>query len=215
MAHAFDHHNASLSEGFFLRCCGRGLTWKALLVTGWHGFPRRRRQPWRRGARRAPPPPCAAPGGGGSRGSDPIIFGAGAPPGRGKWATLKATIYPPLKGSLPPQRSLAGRPSSRPGSRGRRIEHRRCAAHTRLQLRQQQPERGASRNRYRHVTLQRQHSAAGRPPNAECSHYPAFPPSGMDAKETALIATQSSYRLASNREVRQWQASRSVISTTT
>ena len=38
VAHAFDHHNASLSEGA-PRCCGRGLAWKALLEAGWRGFP--------------------------------------------------------------------------------------------------------------------------------------------------------------------------------
>jgi hypothetical protein len=50
---------------------------------------------------RRPPSPGASwrrTGGGGSGESAPGFFGAGAPPGRGKWATLKATIYPPLFG---------------------------------------------------------------------------------------------------------------------
>ncbi len=38
MAHAFDHHNAFLSEGAPLSC-GRGLDWKAAVEAGWHGFP--------------------------------------------------------------------------------------------------------------------------------------------------------------------------------
>ena len=101
VAHAFDHHNASLSEG------APSLLWSGpcleSLVGG--GLARISRVGCdnRGGAAPSVSPPrrCAAPGGGVSGGSDPVFFGAGAPPGRGKWATLKATIYPPLRGVAP------------------------------------------------------------------------------------------------------------------
>ena len=37
-------------------------------------------------------------GGGDGGGSDPPLFGAGAPPGRGKWSTLRSTTYPAPRG---------------------------------------------------------------------------------------------------------------------
>ena len=104
VAHAFNRHNASLSEGGALAVVVGALPGKPY----WKGVgtdsPRRLRPPSRGGARRVPPRPARRTGRGGSGGSDPMLFGAGAPPGRGKWPTLKPTIYPPrFSGSLPPQ----------------------------------------------------------------------------------------------------------------
>ena len=51
-----------------------------------------------------PPPRTPRRGvtrGGGSGGSDPLIFGAGAPPGRGRWCTPKSTTSPPRFGVAP------------------------------------------------------------------------------------------------------------------
>ena len=86
------------------RCCGRGLAWKALWDAGWHGFPASAATTV---AGRCPACPrvgrCAAPGGRGSGGSDPLVFGAGAPPGRGDGARQSSPFPPPFLGSLPPQ----------------------------------------------------------------------------------------------------------------
>ena len=98
MAHAFDHHNAALSEG------EPSLLWsrpclEALLDTGWHGFPAPAAIKRSAAAPRVSPIARrvggAAPGGGGSGESDPPIFGAGAPPGRGDGARQNSP-FPPL-----------------------------------------------------------------------------------------------------------------------
>ena len=101
MVHAFNHHNASLSEGGALAAVVGALPGKPYGTRVGPDSPSRLRPPWRGGARRVPPRPARRTGGGGSGGSDPPIFGAGAPPGRSKWATLKPTIYPPLRGVAP------------------------------------------------------------------------------------------------------------------
>ena len=67
---------------------GRGLARIAQILWG--------KAPWGAGIACPPPrtPRRGATRGGGSGGSDPPIFGAGAPPGRGKWSTLRSTSYP-------------------------------------------------------------------------------------------------------------------------
>ena len=97
MAHAFDDHNASLSEGAPLAAVVGALPgkpyWKRV-----GRIPRVGCDKAKRGCASRVPASSGAPhemGDGGE--SDPPFFGAGAPPGRGKWATLKATIYPHLR----------------------------------------------------------------------------------------------------------------------
>ncbi len=192
-----------------------GFAWKSLLDVGWHGFPESSAVK----RRRAPPPPVPpSPGasarrtaGGVGGGSDPRFLDAGAPPGRGRWCARMVTPSPLPCGGRSLHSDPCGKASEPMRKPRRRIDHRRCAMRTRLRLRQQQPERGAGRNRRRHAALHRRRSIAGRTPNVEHAHDRVFPRSGVDGKETALIATQSSYRLVSDREVRQWQASRSAI----
>lgn len=88
------------------------------LPTAWHGFPAPVATTV---AGRCPACPrlarYAAPRGGGSGGSAPLIFGAGAPPGRGKWATLKATIYPPLRDRVAPSTVAPGGKAIEPARR--------------------------------------------------------------------------------------------------
>ena len=98
VAHAFDHHNASLSEG------APSLLWtgpclERLVGGGFARIPRVGCVKAKGGCAscfRASPGAPHERGAGGE--SDPHFFGADAPPGRGKWPTLKATIYPPLRG---------------------------------------------------------------------------------------------------------------------
>ena len=84
------------------RRCGPGCAQKPLLDKGWHGFP---------GSSGVKPPAVATrvsrasrgaswrrTGGGDGGESDPGFFGAGAPPGRGRWCTPKSTTSPPLVG---------------------------------------------------------------------------------------------------------------------
>ena len=87
------------------RCCGPGCARESALHRGWHGFPESS------AVKRSAVPAACVPashsaswrhtGGGGSGGSDPPIFGAGAPPGRGRWCTPKSTTSPPLVGVAP------------------------------------------------------------------------------------------------------------------
>ena len=107
-------------RGLFPRCCGRGLAWKALWDTGWHGFPASaattvagRRPACLRLAR------CAAPGGGGSGGSDPVFFGAGAPRAGGKVARPLATFPPLVLGVAPSTVVPGGKAVLLPVARGR------------------------------------------------------------------------------------------------
>ena len=105
VAHAFDHRNASLSEGEVL----------AVVVQAVPGNPH-----WTRVGTDCPSPPGYGPvrrrhcvsaashgaswrrtGGGGSGGSDPRIFGAGAPPGRGDGARQSSPFPPPVFGVAP------------------------------------------------------------------------------------------------------------------
>ena len=97
VAHAHDHHNASLSEDGAPRGCGRGFAWKALLDKGWHRFPARLRQPWRGWIRsvQAPrrfPPRASHTRPGGER---PPHFCRWCATGQGRWCTPKFTISPP------------------------------------------------------------------------------------------------------------------------
>ena len=97
VAHAFDHHNASLSEGEPLTAVVGALAGKLY----WRRVGTDSRVGCTTVARRRPACPrvarCAAPGGGGSGGSDPGFFAAGAAPGRGRWCTSKFTISPPRR----------------------------------------------------------------------------------------------------------------------
>ena len=103
------------------RCCGRGLAWKALLEAGWHGFRASAAIKRSEAAPRVSLPRTArrgaAPGGGRSGESDPT-FRPLVRHGGGQRGTGVGTPFaPPAGRSLSPQRSLAGRPSSRPASR--------------------------------------------------------------------------------------------------
>ena len=105
MARRFNRPNAPLSEGEAL----------AVVVLVLPGNPHWTRvgtdcrllwskAPW--GAGIACPPPSHAAswrhtGGGGGGGSDPGLFGAGTPPGRGRWCTPKSTTSPPRFGVAP------------------------------------------------------------------------------------------------------------------
>ena len=98
MAHAFDHPNASLSEGEVLAVVVQ-------VVPGnpyWKRIGKDSPNPLRQSVVRRRPASHGASwrrtGGGGSGGSDPPLFGAGAPPGRGKWSTLRSTTYPAPRG---------------------------------------------------------------------------------------------------------------------
>ena len=53
-------------------------------------------------------------GGGGSGGSDPPFLTAGAPPGRGKWSTLRSTTYPSPSGGRSLHSDPCGKASGRP-----------------------------------------------------------------------------------------------------
>ena len=57
------------------RCCGGGLAWKALLDTGWHGFPVSAATSVAGGAPRVPASPGASHGREEGGGSDPPLFG--------------------------------------------------------------------------------------------------------------------------------------------
>ena len=87
------------------RRCGIGGARESALDVGWHGLPessgvKPRAAPGRR-VPASPPASARRTGGGGSGGSDPLFFGAGAPPGRGKWSTLRSTSYPSPAGVAP------------------------------------------------------------------------------------------------------------------
>ena len=92
-------------RGRISRRCGPWHTRNAAPDAGQHGFPACAAAKRGEAAPRASPLPRAAAawrtGRGADGGSDPLIFGAGAPPGRDKWPTLKPTIYPPLRGVAP------------------------------------------------------------------------------------------------------------------
>jgi len=111
VAHAFDHHNAALSEG------ESSLLWsgpclESLIGSGLARIPRVGCDKVKRGcASRVPASHGASwrrTGGGGSGESDPPIFGAGAPPGRGKWPTLKPTSFPPPLLGVAPSTVIPG-----------------------------------------------------------------------------------------------------------
>ena len=98
MAHAFDNNNASLSEGapspLWSRLCP-GIR----IGSGLARIPRVGCDKAKRGcASRVPASPGAPHETGEGGGSDPPFFGAGAPPGRGKWSTLRPTTYPAPRG---------------------------------------------------------------------------------------------------------------------
>ena len=97
MAHFFDRHNASLREGGVLAVVVRGILETPHWMRDITDFPPPLRKSEAR-LRLACPPPARRGGVAQERGvgggSDPRIFGAGAPPGRGKWPTLKFTISP-------------------------------------------------------------------------------------------------------------------------
>ncbi|MCY3759249.1 MAG: hypothetical protein OXG96_16145, partial [Acidobacteria bacterium] len=104
--HEFNDHNASLSEGGALAVVVEGFSETRHWKRDNTDFPRPLRKSEARLCLACPllAPRGGAPHGrGAGGGSDPGLFAADAPPGRGKWATLKATIYLPLGGSLPPQ----------------------------------------------------------------------------------------------------------------
>ena len=97
MAHAFDNHNASLSEGAPLAAVVGALPgkpyWKRVGTDSPH--PLRQSEARLRLARPRLAPRVGAPHGreeGG--GSDPLFFGAGAPPGRGRWCARMVTPSP-------------------------------------------------------------------------------------------------------------------------
>ena len=102
MAHAFDNHNASLSEG------EPSLLWSGLHLGSLigHGLARIPRVGCdeRSGAAPGvfPPHPARRNGGKKVEGGDPPLFGAGAPPAsvhrRAQWRTVNTPL-----GSLPPQ----------------------------------------------------------------------------------------------------------------
>ena len=87
------------------RRCGPGCAGKPALDAGWHGFPKSFAVKSSAAPRHGVPASHGASwrrtGGGGSGGSDPHFFGAGAPPGRGKWSTLRSTLYPSPAGVAP------------------------------------------------------------------------------------------------------------------
>ena len=101
MAHFFDRHNASLREGGVLAVVVRGIPETPHRTRDSTDFPRALRKSEARLHLACPPPARRgglAQGRGAGGGSDPLVFAAGAPRGRGKWPSLKATIYPPLSG---------------------------------------------------------------------------------------------------------------------
>ena len=102
MARFFDRPNAFLSEGEVLAVVVEDFPETVHQTRNNADFARPPRKSEAR-LRLACPPPArrggAPHGRGAGGGSDPLIFGAGAPPGRGKWPTLKTTISPPVFGS--------------------------------------------------------------------------------------------------------------------
>ncbi len=68
----------------------------------WQGVPASHGASWRR------------TGGGDGGESDPHFFGAGAPPGRGRWCTSKSTTSPPLVGVALTTVIPGGKASERP-----------------------------------------------------------------------------------------------------
>ena len=116
-AHFWQPQNCTI-RGRSPRRCGRVFDWKSALDTGWHGFPASCAAKRRRAPPRLSPASHGASwrrtGGGGSGGSDPLFFGAGAPPGRGRWCTPKFTIFPPLWGVAPSTVIPGGKASGRP-----------------------------------------------------------------------------------------------------
>ena len=100
MGHIFDRHNAFLSEGRVLAIVVGEFPETPHQARDETDFPRPLRESEAR-LRPAGPPPArrnGAPHERGAGGESDLIFAADTPPGRGKWATLKATIYPPLRG---------------------------------------------------------------------------------------------------------------------
>ena len=113
------------------RCCGRGLAWKALLEAGWHGFPASAATKRSEVAPRVSTPrPALLTGGKKVVRATPSFLALVRHGGGQRWTGVRPPFASPFSGSLSPQRSLAGRQSSRCGSRGGHIDHRRCALRT-------------------------------------------------------------------------------------
>ena len=94
----------STLRGRIPRRCGPGCSRESVLDKGWRGLPKfapvTRRAPPHHGVRASHGASWRRTGGGGSGGSDPVFFGADAPPVRGRWCTPKSTT-PPRFGVAP------------------------------------------------------------------------------------------------------------------
>ena len=104
------------------RRCGPGCAEKPALDAGWHGFPQssgvKRRAAPRQGVPASHGASWRRTGRGDGGESDPLFFGAGAPPGRGRWCTPKSTTSPPLLGGRSHHRDPCGKaiePMRKPG----------------------------------------------------------------------------------------------------
>ena len=98
--------------------CGPGCARKPALDKGWHGFPEssgvKPRAVPTRVSRASHGASWRRTGGGDGGESDPHFFGAGAPPGRGRWCTPKSTTSPPLVGVALTTVIPGGKASGRP-----------------------------------------------------------------------------------------------------